>query len=220
MRQKNKRKIDKTAVALVLCFCVVAIASVFTVINSIDKLNNLANVKVPSSSQAPAKDRDAAEPSSTDIPTVDSRQSQAPGSNGSSKSSIKYAMPLEGEILKKYSLEVPIYSKTLDQYTVHEGIDISASEGTPVTSITEGTVTDIYTDDKYGLTIAVNHGNGYTGLYSNLADTKMVEIGDVIKKGQQLGSVGKTSLFETIDAPHLHFALEKDGTLADPLSLF
>ena len=43
-----------------------------------------------------------------------------------------FSAPLKGEIQKMYSTDKVIYSKTLEQWKTHDGIDISADEGTEV----------------------------------------------------------------------------------------
>jgi murein DD-endopeptidase MepM/ murein hydrolase activator NlpD len=125
-------------------------------------------------------------------------------------------VPLDGQITKQFSTEVPIYSPTLDQYVIHTGIDIQAPADTQVLAAGEGTVTKVYNDDKYGITIEISHGNGIVTKYSNLSTTKMVEEGDVVKKGQTISGVGSSALFESLEAPHLHFEVLKDGVAIDP----
>jgi murein DD-endopeptidase MepM/ murein hydrolase activator NlpD len=44
----------------------------------------------------------------------------------------------------------------------------------------------------------------------------MVEEGDVVKKGQPISGVGSTALFESLESPHLHFEVLKDGVAIDP----
>lgn len=205
MRQDEKRKKDKTAVALALCFSVIAIASVFTVKSGLDKINlqdnNLNNDTSISEQQVTKK-----------IPTVDNAQSQ-----GAEKSSKQFSAPLKGKIIKEFSSEAPVYSKTLDQYMIHPGIDIAASADTQVKAIADGTVTKVYKDDMYGITVEINHGNGFSSVYANLSIDSLVEIGDVVKKGQVISGVGSSALFETLDESHLHFELLQNGVQINPL---
>ena len=206
MRQKKKKEIDKAAIALVLCFSVVAIASVFTVKSNIDKLN-LANENVnigeinKNEQQVDKK-----------IPTVDSKDTQT----AKTPSEGLFEAPLSGEIIKGFSIDTPIYSKTLDQYMVHGGVDIAAPKDTQVKAIADGTVTNVYTDDKYGVTVEINHGNGISAIYASLSTGDLVEISDVVKKGQVISGVGEGSLFESMDESHLHFEVWKDGKPIDP----
>jgi murein DD-endopeptidase MepM/ murein hydrolase activator NlpD len=43
-----------------------------------------------------------------------------------------------------------------------------------------------------------------------------VAVGDVVNKGDRIGTVGEGALFESADDPHLHFAVHKDGKPVDP----
>ena len=74
----------------------------------------------------------------------------------------------------------------------------------------------VYTDDKYGITIEINHGDGLTSTYSNLSTDSMTEVSDVVTKGQVISGVGDTSLFESLEENHLHFEIRKDGVPQDP----
>lgn len=98
----------------------------------------------------------------------------------------------------------------------HYGIDIAAPLDTQVKAVADGTVTKVYTDDKYGITVEINHGDGLTSLYGNLSTDSMTEVSDVVTKGQVISGVGDTSLFESLDEAHLHFEMRKDGVPVDP----
>jgi len=207
MRQDKKPK-DKVAIALVLCFSVVAIASVFTVKSSLDKLN-LPPSEIDISDPQTQAEQNVSKP----VPTVDSKDNE---SAQQPEGQTQFEVPVSGSILMEYSNEVPIYSKTLDQYMVHMGIDIEAPLDTQVKAAAAGTVTKVYSDDKYGITIEINHGNGMSTVYSNLSTTKMVEVSDVVKKGQVISGIGDTALFEALDNPHLHFELLQNGEHMNP----
>ncbi|MBN7773665.1 M23 family metallopeptidase [Clostridium aminobutyricum] len=216
MRQNRigKSSKDRVAIALVLCFSVVALASVFTVKSSIDKIN-LSNDGMIAQNSKP-EEQSVTKP----VPTVDSMDnpSSKQGENNSSEKSAasSWALPVDGTVSVKYSTDVPIYSKTLDQYMVHNGIDISAPLDTQVKAVANGTIVNVYKDDALGTTIEINHGNGFITTYSNLSIDSMVEQGDVVKKGDIISGVGDTSLFEALDGPHLHFEMKKDGQLVNP----
>lgn len=218
MRLNNKKPNDRVAVALVLCFCVVAIASIFTMRSNFSQLdlNSDDNINIARDDNQPEEEKNVVNP----VPTVDSTapkpdlaQDQEK-SNGKSASS--FTIPVNGQITKGFSNEVPIYSQTLDQYVIHSGIDIQAPADTQVLAAGDGTITKVYKDDKLGITIEISHGNGIVTKYSNLSTTKMVEEGDVVKKGQAISGVGSSALFESLDAPHLHFEVLKDGIAIDP----
>ncbi|MCT4619033.1 MAG: M23 family metallopeptidase [Marinisporobacter sp.] len=129
---------------------------------------------------------------------------------------IEMIEPVKGKRGMDYAADQLIYSKTLDEYTTHYGIDIIASENTPIVAALEGKVIESAMDSKLGITIALSHGDQLITRYSNLNEERMVKVGDFVKKGQDIGRVGKTSLFETLEEPHLHFEVLIDGKNVDP----
>ena len=79
-----------------------------------------------------------------------------------------------------------------------------------------GTVYTIYEDERYGTTVVLRHSGGFTTHYANLSEEPDVAVGDTVRAGQRLGTVGQTALTETGDAPHVHFALYNGNTPEDP----
>lgn len=220
----GKKKKDKVAAVLMLSFCLIALTSVFTVKANVDKLSKQAdNIPVTKKTQTatanssekkagtlPKEKKETAEVS-TNIPVIDSKTEEG------NSSSFIYPVSLDtGKMAKGYSVNMVIYNMTLDQYMTHPGIDIEAPAGTEVKAIADGTITDVYDDDAYGITIEITHDNGYISKYSNLSTDKMVEKGDTVSQGQVLSNVGKTALYECKDPAHLHFELLKDGKKVDP----
>lgn len=131
-----------------------------------------------------------------------------------------FAAPLKGEIQKMYSIDKVIYSKTLEQWKTHDGIDISADEGTEVKSIEKGVVDSVQNDSFYGTTIQIEHKSGYRSVYCNLDENVYVSVGDSVVKGQKIGKVGNTSVGEYLDSPHLHFMLYLNDESIDPTYIF
>lgn len=129
---------------------------------------------------------------------------------------LEFAYPIEGEIVKEFAIENLIYSETLQEWTVHKGIDIKAPRTTVVKSAEEGTVQAIKNDPRYGLTVIIEHRDGFKTLYCNLLTTEFVTEGEKVSKGQSLGTVGNSASFEIADEPHLHFEMIKDEKNVDP----
>ncbi len=127
-----------------------------------------------------------------------------------------FFIPVEGEISKQYGKEKLIYSDTLKEWTTHLGIDIKADKTTVVKASADGTVKSIKNDPRYGLTVVIEHQNGFTSVYSNLLTAEFVVVGEDVKAGQTLGTVGNSATFEILDDSHLHFEILKDGNSVDP----
>lgn len=132
------------------------------------------------------------------------------------KKELEFIYPVEGEIAKEYAREKLVFSETLQEWVAHNGIDIKAERTTVVKATEEGTVKSIKNDPRYGLTVVIEHRDGYKSVYSNLLTTEFVVEGDSVTKGQSLGTVGNSAIFEISDEPHLHFELLKDEEYVDP----
>lgn len=125
-------------------------------------------------------------------------------------------MPVEGEIMREYAKDNLVYSATLDEWVTHNGIDIAAEKTTVVKASADGTVKSIKNDPRYGLTIVIEHVNGFTTVYSNLLTAEFVEEGETVEQGETIGTVGNTATFEIADEAHLHFEILKDNENLDP----
>ena len=132
------------------------------------------------------------------------------------KQELSFAKPVEGEIMKDFAKDNLIYSNTLEEWSTHTGIDIKADKTTVVNASEAGTVKSIKNDPRYGLTIVLEHTDGYETVYSNLLTSEFVVEGEKVEKGQALGTVGNTAAFEIADEPHLHFEILKDSVQVDP----
>lgn len=127
-----------------------------------------------------------------------------------------FIKPVEGEITVEFAKDTLIYSNTLKEWVTHMGIDIKADKATVVKASAEGTVKSIKNDPRYGITVVVEHVNGFETIYSNLLTAEYVSEGENVKKGQTLGTVGNTATFEIADETHLHFEIQKDNISLDP----
>lgn len=152
--------------------------------------------------------------------STDSKNSSA---NETSKNDTKetsnelaFQKPVDGDIIKEFAKDNLLFSQTLQEWTVHTGIDIKAEKTTVVKSAEAGTVKSIKNDPRYGLTIVVSHDNGFETVYSNLLTSEFVVEGEKVDKGQSLGTVGNTAAFEVADDSHLHFEILKDSVQVDP----
>ena len=129
---------------------------------------------------------------------------------------IKFVEPIKGEILREFAPDSLVYSNTLEEWVTHNGIDIKADKTSVVVSAAEGTVASIKSDPRYGLTVIIDHPNGFQTIYANLLTAEFVVEGEEVKEGQTIGTVGNSAAFEISDDYHLHFEMLKDGEHIDP----
>lgn len=129
---------------------------------------------------------------------------------------LHFSVPVQGEIAKDFSDSNLTYSETLQEWTVHLGIDIKADKGSSVVASEAGTVESIKNDPRYGLTVTIAHANGFKSIYSNLQTAEFVSEGQTVEKGKIIGSVGDNAAFEIADEPHLHFEMTKDDVNVNP----
>lgn len=94
----------------------------------------------------------------------------------------------------------------------HRGLDLAAPFGTPVVVAASGVVTGIYRDPRLGLSVRVDHQNGYTTVYAHLQEV-FVREGESVSRGGRIGAVGSTGLST---GPHLHFEVLRDEEHRDP----
>ena len=127
-----------------------------------------------------------------------------------------FANPVEGEKIKDYSKDNLIYSNTLDEWTTHLGIDFAAEKTDIVKASANGKVKSIKNDPRYGLTVVIEHDNGFESIYSSLLTAEFINVGEEVKQGQTIATVGNTARFEIADQTHLHFEIKKDGENVDP----
>ena len=131
-------------------------------------------------------------------------------------SDTEFILPVEGEVIKEFAKDNLIYSETLEEWITHTGIDIKADRTTVVKSVANGTVKSIKNDPRYGLTVTIEHDNGYTSVYSSLLTAEFVKEGEQVTQGQTIGTVGNSAVFEVAEDNHLHFELLKDGSSINP----
>lgn len=133
-----------------------------------------------------------------------------------SKKELSFGKPVDGEISKAFAKDNLVYSETLKEWVTHMGVDIKAEKTTVVKSAEAGSVKSIKNDPRYGLTIVIEHDDGFQTVYSNLLTSEFVIEGEKVKKGQSIGTVGNTAAFEIADEAHLHFEILKDSIPQDP----
>ena len=126
-------------------------------------------------------------------------------------------MPVEGQVLTPYAMEVLSYNQTTRDWRTHNGIDLAAAAGTAVVAAADGEVYTVYEDEQMGTTVVIRHDGGYTTRYCSLDAAVAVSAGQQVSMGQTIGTVGTTALMENALDSHVHFSVSRDDEPVDPL---
>lgn len=125
-----------------------------------------------------------------------------------------YLLPLNSKIAKEYSDGDMVYSKTMDDWRTHNGIDISGNVGDNAIAVQDGTVLEVTSDELWGEIVVIQHGNGLKAKYCGVKAT--VKADEKIEQGQVIGTVVAIPLEES-DGIHVHLETEVDGKTVDPI---
>jgi murein DD-endopeptidase MepM/ murein hydrolase activator NlpD len=118
--------------------------------------------------------------------------------------------PVKGQVVASYGWRLDPVTK---QERLHEGIDIEAPEGTPITAVLSGVVASVRESPTYGKVVEIDHGGGISTLYAHCQEI-MVPASARVSQGDVIARVGKTG---NATAPHLHFEVIENGRPIDPL---
>lgn len=121
---------------------------------------------------------------------------------------IPVSYPIDGTITSPFGVRTdPINGKS----AFHNGLDIGAPIGTPIKAWFNGTVEEATSSDVNGNYIVIKQGDLAT-FYAHL-DTIDITLGQTIKQGDIIGTVGTTG---RSTGPHLHLGLYINNIAVDP----
>lgn len=101
--------------------------------------------------------------------------------------------------------------------SVHEGIDIANSLGTPIRAVMDGTVVNAGPATGYGNWVVLQHGDGSKSIYGHMSKWN-VSVGQKVRAGDQIAVIGNEG---QSTGPHLHFEILPDGrTPVNPVTWF
>ncbi len=122
-------------------------------------------------------------------------------------------MPVIGRLTSRFGQRADPFDGTRRS---HQGVDIAAPRGAPVSPVKAGTVTMAGRRSGYGNVVVVDHGDGLTTLYAH-CDSLSVRAGQQVQPGDVIAQVGDTG---RATGPHLHFEVRSDGVAVDPIETF
>lgn len=127
--------------------------------------------------------------------------------------SLQFLKPTDGGITSEWGMR---FHPILHYTRLHAGIDMGGACGQPIWAARDGVVTDVSSGSQSGNQVRLDHGRE-TGEQVETAylhmQTISVKVGQSVKRGDVIGSVGNTGLST---ACHLHFAVYADGENVDP----
>lgn len=97
----------------------------------------------------------------------------------------------------------------------HQGVDLAAPTGSPITATSDGRVGAANWNGGYGLFVSLNHGGGVETRYGHMSRLNVVP-GQQVRKGDVIGYVGSTG---RSTGPHLHYEVRQNGRAVNPAPL-
>ena len=138
----------------------------------------------------------------------------------SSGDEIAFGSPMPGGRLTQafgpttLAIEPPATVDGVHYAHYHSGIDLASKKGTPILAAADGTVTYAGRESDGAIVVKIKHADGYVTLYAHMNPDLDVKVGDVVSRGQEIGTEGDTG---KSTGPHLHFALyNPSGKAIDP----
>lgn len=108
------------------------------------------------------------------------------------------------------------YGQRADPFTgktaFHAGVDLACAQGTVVLAVEDGVVVTAKNGTSYGNYLRICHADDTVTVYAHL-QYLYVRAGEVVRRGQVLGTVGQTG---RATGAHLHFELYRQGERCDP----
>ena len=204
-------KQHRRAIYIALALCVVAAGVTGYLLTNRKAPTQQASANQPVADVKPP----VVTPVKPDLPTQEEPEEEAPPVEAAAELLPQVVSPLDGTTVTVFSMSELLYDETMADWRTHEGLDIQAAEGDAVKTAAAGEVVSVTRDELMGTTVCITHSGGYVTRYSSLQENPPISQGQQLKAGDIVGYVG-TAAAEATMGPHLHFAVEKDGTLIDP----
>ncbi len=130
-----------------------------------------------------------------------------------------FEKPISGKISREFNIDELIYFEAIEEWRTHQGIDIQPDGDLNVYSSYDGVVDKVNRNSIVGVEIVINHGNDILTVY-NCLSSSAVKLGDNVKKGQKIGTLGVIENIEMSEVPHLHYEIIVKGKNYDPSSYY
>lgn len=133
---------------------------------------------------------------------------------------IIFGLPFENAVVsKEYAENTLLYDATTKIWCTHQGLDFACSDGQKILAIFDGTVSKIENSMMNGTVVYIKITDDLVVVYKGLSSSVLVKEGDIVKKGQEIGTA-TSMLLEKADGVHLHLELLQKDKLVDPTEYF
>lgn len=117
--------------------------------------------------------------------------------------SLRFSWPVQGKVTSRFGRR---------GHRHHDGLDISASSGTPVHSAESGRIIHSGRLGAYGRIVIVKHAGNWATIYAHNRKNRASK-GDFVERGQVIAEVGSSG---NASGPHLHFEIRRNNQALDP----
>ncbi len=149
------------------------------------------------------------------IPSITPAPTAIPAPTATPAPGKRWRRPASGGLLTEYSSDKPAWNASMDCWQVHAGVDLAASAGEAICAAADGQVLSVQRDPLLGLTLQIDHGEGWVSSYSSLAQADL-QPGDRVQTGDAVGLAGDSADSESLLGTHLHFELTRYGMPMKP----
>lgn len=221
--QKTKNFFKKNVYYIIMAVCLLAIAAMVTVtvlINNgvigkqpddLNPDNPVIKPDNPDDGNNGDNDNPTVNPGDDDNPTVNPGDDDNPA-----PIAIVFAAPVNSvNVIQGYSMDSLVWNSTLKHYAVHNGIDFGGADGDNVCAAYDGVVVDVSYDVLNGNTVTIKHSDTLSTVYSSLNEP-VVTVGQTVKQGGVIGTMGTTATAEYTLGAHVHFSVLENGEIINP----
>jgi murein DD-endopeptidase MepM/ murein hydrolase activator NlpD len=121
-------------------------------------------------------------------------------------------LPVSGRVTSGFGSR---FHPILGYARMHQGVDLAASYGAPITAAGPGKVVAAGWAGGYGREVVIAHGGGIQTRYGHMSRLAAYP-GEMVRQGQVIGYVGSSGLST---GPHVHYEVLKNGRPVNPMSV-
>ena len=222
--QKLRAFLKKNVYYIIMAACLLAIAAMITATVLLNNNQSVNNTPVDSGLDVVPTNGDPVDTNKDTDPTENPGAETKPGDSEPTSTepdptpaqSIVFDAPVATvDIGCDYSMDALVWNSTLRHYAVHNGIDFKGEDGTNVLCVYDGVVSSVGYDMLNGYTVTIRHNDTLYTSYGSLNEPT-VKVGQNVRKGDVIGTMGNTAGKEYSMGPHLHFSVYENDRATDP----